>query len=53
MSIVPTNIPYNYMLMSQNIKDLKRKYDFFKIENAGYSVLRKNISVIKLRKWSN
>lgn len=48
MSIVPTNISYNYSLMSQNIVTLNRTYPFLNVQVVGNSVLDKNIYVIKL-----
>ena len=51
MSIIPTNINYNYSLMSRNIITLKITYTFLEIQTVGKSVLGKNIFVIKLRKW--
>lgn len=48
MSIVQTNVNYNYSLMSQNLFILKSLYPFFKIQVAGKSILSKNIYVVKL-----
>ena len=50
MSIVPTNVSYNYSLMSQNLATLNRTYPFLNIQTVGNSVLGKNIYVIKLGK---
>lgn len=50
MSIVPTNVSYNYSLMSQNLSTLNRTYPFLNIQTVGSSVLGKNIYVIKLGK---
>lgn len=50
MSIVPTNVSYNYSLMSQNLSTLNRTYPFLNIQTVGNSVLGKNIYVVKLGK---
>ena len=50
MSIVPTNVSYNYSLMSQNLASLNRTYPFLNIQTVGNSVLGKNIYVVKLGK---
>lgn len=50
MSIVPTNVSYNYSLMSQNLVTLNRTYPFLNIQTAENSVLGKNIYVVKLGK---
>ena len=50
MSIVPTNVNYNYSLMSQNLTTLNRTYPFLNIQTVGNSVLGKNIYVVKLGK---
>lgn len=50
MSIVPTNVSYNYSLMSQNLATLNRTYPFLNIQIVGNSVLGKNIYVVKLGK---
>lgn len=50
MSIVPTNVSYNYSLMSQNLTILNRTYPFLNIQTVGNSVLGKNIYVVKLGK---
>ena len=50
MSIVPTNVSYNYFLMSRNLASLNRTYPFLNIQTVGNSVLGKNIYVIKLGK---
>ena len=50
MSIVPTNVNYNYSLMSQNLATLNRTYPFLNIQTVGNSVLGKNIYVVKLGK---
>lgn len=48
MNIVPTNVSYNYFLMSQNLVTLNRTYPFLNIQSVGNSVLGKNIYVVKL-----
>lgn len=50
MSIVPTNVSYNYSLMSQNLSTLNRTYPFLNIQTVGNSVLGKNIYIVKLGK---
>ena len=50
MSIVPTNVTYNYSLMSQNLATLIRTYPFLNIQTVRKSVLGKNIYVVKLGK---
>ena len=50
MSIVPTNVTYNYSLMSQNLASLNRTYPFLNIQTVGNSVLGKNIYVVRLGK---
>ena len=50
MSIVPTNVSYNYSLMSRNLASLNRTYPFLNIQTVGNSVLGKNIYVVKLGK---
>lgn len=50
MSIVPTNVTYNYSLMSQNLVTLIRTYPFLNIQTVWKSVLGKNIYVVKLGK---
>ena len=50
MSIVPTNVSYNYSLMSQNLASLNRTYPFLNVQTVGNSFLGKNIYVVKLGK---
>ena len=52
MSIVPTNVNYNSLLMLQNLIILNRTYPFFNIQAVGNSVLGKNIYVVKLGRGS-
>ena len=47
-NIVPTNVPYTYRLLMENIRDLKNKYSFLQVGSIGNSVLGKNIPYIKL-----
>lgn len=51
MSIVKTNIYYTYEDMMSNIYELNKKYSFLQVQNVGYSVLGKELPVIKLRNW--
>ena len=48
MSIVPTNVSYNFSLMTQNLIILNHTYPFLNIQTVGNSVLGKNIYVVKL-----
>lgn len=50
MSIISTNVSYNYSLMYQNLTTLNRIYPFLNIQTVGNSVLGKNIYVVKLGK---
>lgn len=50
MSIVPTNVSYNYSLMFQNLATLNRTYPFLNIQTVGNSALGKNIYIVKLGK---
>lgn len=52
MAIVETNTNYNYFLLKQNISTLNRAYPFLNIQVIGFSILGKNIYVIKLGKGS-
>ena len=47
-NIVPTNVPYTYRLLMENIRDLKNKYSFLQVGSIGNSVLGKNIPYIKI-----
>ena len=53
MSIVPTNISYNYNLLRNNLIALNSTYPFLNIQIIGNSVMGKNIYVIKLGKGPN
>ena len=48
LSIVPTNVLYNYELLKENINSLHKKYNFLDISSIGNSILGKNIYAIKL-----
>ena len=48
MNIVPTNVPYTYSLLRQNISTLKNLFPFINVDIIGKSVLGKNIYAIKL-----
>lgn len=50
MNIVPTNVNYNYSILSQNLVTLNHTYPFLNIQTVGNSVLGKNIYVVKLGK---
>lgn len=52
MSIVPTDVNYNYLLMRQNLTQLNRLFPFLNIQIAGNSALGKNIYAVKLGKGS-
>ena len=51
MSIIPTDVNYNYSLMKQNLKTLKNTHSFLNVQSVGESVLGKNLYVVKLRNW--
>lgn len=48
MSIVPTDVKYNYYILRQNIILLNSTYPFLNVQTIGKSVLGENIYVIKL-----
>lgn len=48
MNIVPTNINYNSLIISNTLIKLNRTYPFLNIQSVGKSVLGQNIYVIKL-----
>ena len=52
MSIVPTNVNYNSLLMLQNLIMLNRTYPFLNIQPVGKSILGKNIYIAKLGRGS-
>ncbi len=47
-NIVPTNIPYNFSILRQNLVSLIRTYPFLNVQIVGNSVLGKPIYVVKL-----
>ena len=51
MSIIPTNVNYNYSLLKQNLRTLENTYPFINIQSVGKSVLGKNLYVVRLRNW--
>lgn len=50
MSIVPTNVPYNSLILRRNISVLLRTYPFLNSQIVGNSVLGRPLPVIKLGK---
>ena len=50
MSIVPTNMNYNYNILRQNLYTLMSSFPFLNVQVVGKSVLGKNIYVVKLGK---
>lgn len=48
MSIISTNVPYNWNILRQNLSLLLRNYPFINVQTVGNSVLGKPIYVIKL-----
>ena len=50
MSIIPTTIPYNSIILRQNLYNLIQTYPFLNVQIIGISVLGKPIHVIKLGK---
>lgn len=52
MAIVQTNINYTYESMMANIHNLQYTYTFLQTQNFGFSILGKQIPVIRLRSWS-
>lgn len=48
IKIVPTNIAYTSNILMNNIEQLRKKYNFLKTGNIGYSVLGKPIPYIQL-----
>ena len=48
MSIVPTDVPYSYDILKQNLIFLNTKFPFLNVQTVGNSVLGKNIYVVKL-----
>ena len=48
MNIVPTTIPYNSILLKENLSSLVKTYNFLFIKTIGKSVLNNDIYAIKL-----
>lgn len=48
MSIVSTNISYNYSVFLDNVYKFKKKYSFLHIDSIGNSVLGKDIPYFKI-----
>ena len=48
MSIVPTNLAYNYYIMKDNILSLANTYSFLDVSSIGNSVLGLDIPVLKI-----
>ena len=48
MAIVQTNTNYTYEIMRSNIYELNRSYPFIQVQNIGYSVLGKQLPIIRL-----
>lgn len=48
MNIVPTNVNYNYLLMTRNLTTLIKKYPFINIQSIGNSPLNKKLYSIRL-----
>ncbi len=52
-NIVSTDISYSYDIMMLNLEALLKTYPFLKSENSGFSVMGKDLPVIKIGKGSN
>lgn len=48
MAIVQTNINYTYEIMSSDIYELNITYPFLQVQNIGFSVLGKQLPIIRL-----
>ena len=48
MAIVQTNINYTYEIMRSNIYELNITYPFLQVQNIGFSVLGKQLPIIRL-----
>ncbi len=48
MSIVQTDTKITYAIMRSNLHELNNLYPFMQIQNAGYSVLGKQLPVVRL-----
>lgn len=51
MAVVSTNVNYTYAIMKSNLHELNNLYPFLQIQNAGYSVLGKQLPAVRLRSW--
>ena len=52
-NIVQTNISYTYDILKLNLLALKNVYPFLEIENSGFSVMGKDIPLIKIGNGNN
>ena len=48
MAIVQTNINYTYEIMKSHIYELNITYPFLQVQNIGFSVLGKQLPIIRL-----
>lgn len=48
MAIVQTNINYTYEIMRSDIYELNITYPFIQVQNIGFSVLGKQLPIIRL-----
>ena len=53
MNIVPTNTPYNSLILKKNITSLQNSYKFLSIDTIGKSVLNNEIYAIRLGNGPN
>lgn len=53
MNIVPTNTPYNSLILKKNITSLQNFYKFLSIDSIGKSVLNNEIYAIRLGNGPN
>jgi g-D-glutamyl-meso-diaminopimelate peptidase len=51
--IIPTNIPYTYSMLHNNIIELKKRYPFLKFDSIGNSVDGRHIYRIRIGKGNN
>ncbi len=52
-NIIPTDISYTYDILQLNLLSLKKVYPFLDISTIGYSVMGKDLPVIKIGNGSN